>query len=160
MGDSSPAAQFDLRASEILNSVTDAVATFDREWRFTYLNDQAARMLSRTRGELLGQSVWDVFPETVGTASFTQFHPPLGIWFQVRAYPSPDDLSVFFQDISEQTERARRERFLADLAERARTLTDPDEVIGDAVRAVGEFFGVSRCIFADIEADTCGWPRD
>jgi PAS domain S-box-containing protein len=53
--------------------------------------------------------------------------------------------------------RAEREHFLADLAERARRLTDPDEVIADAVRSVGEFLGVSRCVFADIdiEADIC-----
>ncbi len=60
-------------------------------------------------------------------------------------------------DITERVERETRERFLANLAERARGLTDPDAVIADTVNSVGAFLGVSRCIFADIdiEADTC-----
>jgi PAS domain S-box-containing protein len=57
------------------------------------------------------------------------------------------------QDISERVERQTRERFLADLAERVRTLTDPDAVIADALRSVGQFLGASRCVFVDIEAD-------
>ncbi len=61
------------------------------------------------------------------------------------------------RDATERAERERRERFLADLAERARGMKDPDKVIADAVRSVGEFLGVSRCAFADIdiEGDTC-----
>ncbi len=161
-----------LRAAEILDSITEAFVTLDGEWRFTYLNDQAARMLARTRAELLGSSVWEAFPETVGTVSdreyrraiaervavwFEQFYAPLGAWFDVRAYPSSEGLLVFFQDITERAERGRRERFLAELAERARGLTDPDVVIADAVDSVGRFLGVSRCVFVDIdiEADVC-----
>ncbi|BDI30465.1 hypothetical protein CCAX7_25160 [Capsulimonas corticalis] len=53
--------------------------------------------------------------------------------------------------------RAARERFLADLAERQRKLSDPEEVIADAVRAAGQFLGVGRCVFGEIDlvADTC-----
>lgn len=56
--------------------------------------------------------------------------------------------------------RVERERFLADLAERARRMSVLNEVIADAVRSVGEFLGVSRCLFADIDikADTCAVP--
>ena len=59
-------------------------------------------------------------------------------------------------------ERGRSEWFLAELAARARMLTEPDEVIADAVRSLGEFLGVSRCVFADIdiEADICTIPLD
>jgi len=91
---------------------------------------------------------------------FEEFYPPLSAWFEVRAFPSPEGLSVFFHDITERVGRTQRERFLAALAERVRRLNDPDDVIADAVRSVGEFLGVSRCLFADIdiEADTCSVP--
>ncbi len=61
------------------------------------------------------------------------------------------------RDATEEGQRRERERFLAELAERARRFTDPDEVIADAVRSVGRFLGVARCVFVDIdiEADTC-----
>ena len=124
----------------------------------------------------MGKNVWTEFPAAVGSDFDRQYHhavgeqtavtfeayypPPLDTWFEVRAYPSAEGLSVFFHDITARVERGRRERFLADLAERARGLTDPDELIADAVRSVGEFLGVSRCLFADIdiEADTCAVP--
>jgi len=164
------------RTARILESITDAFFALDHEWRFTFLNAQAERLLLRPRAELLGRNVWAEFPATVGTDFDRHYHhavnaqtsvtfeayypPPLDTWFEVRAFPSPEGLSVFFHDITERVGRRQRERFLAELAERARRLTDPDEVIADAVRSVGAFLGVSRCLFADIdiEADTCSVP--
>ena len=162
-------------AARILESITDAFFALDRVWRFTYVNAQAERLLFRTRADLLGRDIWEEFPAALGSAfereyrraaeervaaAFEEFYPPLAAWFEVRAFPSPEGLSVFFHDITERVGRRRHERFLADLAERARTLTDPDDVIADAVRSVGEFLGVSRCLFADIdiEADICSVP--
>jgi serine phosphatase RsbU (regulator of sigma subunit) len=49
---------------------------------------------------------------------------------------------------------------MAELAEQARLVTDPSEVIANAVEAIGKFFRVDRCAFADIDvvADTCTIP--
>ena len=129
-------------ATRILESITDAFFALNHEWRFTYLNTQAERLLGRTRAELLGRNVWEEFPATVEAAFYREYHravaervpvtfeayypPPLDAWFEVRAFPSPEGLSVFFHDITARFERGRRERFLAELAERARRLTDAD----------------------------------
>ena len=101
----------------ILESVTDAFFALDRHWRFTFLNKAAEELLARGRSELLGASVWEKFPEAVGstfereyrravteqvTVEFEEFFPPLNRWFDVRAYPSPDGLSVYFRNITEQ----------------------------------------------------------
>ena len=120
--------------TRILESITDAFMTFDHDWRFTYINDQSERVMSRTREELLGRSFWDEFPEAVGSTfereyrravdeqtvvTFEEFYPPLGVWVEVRAYPSPDGLSVFYQDVSERKAmEIERER----LAERERNI--------------------------------------
>lgn len=164
-------------AVRILESITDAFFALDAGWRFTYVNAQAERLLARSREALLGCSVWEEFPDAVGSvfereyrhavieqaaASFEAFFPPLDTWFEVRAFPSNDGLSVFFHDISEQVRRRQRERLLTDLADRARRLPGPGEVIADALRSVGEFLGVSRCVFVDIDikADTCTTQPD
>ena len=169
--------QIRFHATDILAGITEAFMAFDRDWHFTYVNDQAERVLRRSRGDLLGRSVWEEFPEAVGstfereyrraaaeqtTITFEEFFPPLSAWFDVRAFPTAEGLSVFFHDITEPVERRRREQFLADLAERARSLTRREELIEDAVRSVGLFLGVSRCVFADIDivADTCTVPPD
>jgi PAS domain S-box-containing protein len=117
------------RYSNILESITDAFFALDHEWRFTYINQQAEALLQRTREELLGQSIWDKFPESVGTTFdgqyrkalaeqvsvvFEEFYPPLNLWFEVRAYPSQEGLSVYFHDITE------RRRSAAALLERTR----------------------------------------
>jgi len=90
-----------------MENISDAFIMLDRE---------AERQLQRTREDLLGQVMWDEFREAVNTAAdveyrqamrtqrttqFEQYYPPLGKWFAVRAYPSPEALAVYFRDISE-----------------------------------------------------------
>ena len=103
------------RTASILESVTDAFYALDDDWRFTYVNRQAERLLRRPREEMLGRNIWEEFPEAVGTRpyaeyrraiveqapiAFEEFYAPLGVWFEVRAYPSTDGLAVYFHDIS------------------------------------------------------------
>jgi len=137
------------RTADILESVTDAFYAFDAEWRFTYVNAHAARLLQRASADLLGRVVWDEFPEAVGTKPFTEyrravaeqvpvafeeFYVPLATWFEVRAYPSPKGLAVYFHDISARkvSEAALREAL-------ART-EDTLESIGDAFYALDADF--------------------
>lgn len=104
------------QVTTILESITDAFYAVDREWRFTYVNREAERLLKRSREELLGRSLWDEFSSAVGstfqhefrramaeqtTVEFEAIAPTIGIWLNVRAYPSDDGLSVFFRDISQ-----------------------------------------------------------
>ncbi len=136
------------QTSRILSSITDAFFSLDREWRFTYVNDQAQHVLARSREELLGREIWDEFPAAVGTqfetmyrraadegrtTQFEEFYPPLGAWYEVRAYPSPDGLSVYFHDITQKREaqelvreREAQFRFLADTIPQQIWITRPD----------------------------------
>jgi len=111
----------------VLDRVSDAFFALDHEWRFTYLNEQAERLLDRPRDDLVGRSVWDEFPEaadstfadeyrramqTQETVAFEEYFPPLATWFEVRAYPSESGLSVYFRDVSgrKASERALEQR--------------------------------------------------
>jgi PAS domain S-box-containing protein len=105
-----------VQISNILESITDAFFALDREWRFTYINQQAEPLLQRTREEMLGKNIWDEFPTAVGSnfdrqyrkavseqvsVSFEEYFPLMDSWFEVHAYPSQDGLSVYFHDITE-----------------------------------------------------------
>ena len=118
----------------ILESITDAFFALDHRWRFTYLNSAAARVLRRRREELLGQSVWEEFPEAVGlafyreyrraveervTVDFEEYFPPLETWFEVKAYPLKTGLAVYFRDINR---RKRAEEELRRSEERLRAV--------------------------------------
>ncbi len=110
------------RVAAILESITDAFLAVDLEWRFTYINEQAERILQRHRSELLGKPIWEAFPaaaiyrQQAETALKDQrslhfcYCPTPGIWLEVRVYPSPSGLAVYFSDITEdkQAEEALR----------------------------------------------------
>ncbi|WP_372911072.1 PAS domain-containing protein [Salinigranum sp.] len=107
----------------VLDRVSDAFFAVDTDWRFTYLNDRAERLLDRPREELVGQSIWEEFPEAVDstffeeyrraletqeTVAFEEYYPPLSTWFEARAYPSESGLSVYFRDVSVRKANERR----------------------------------------------------
>jgi PAS domain S-box-containing protein len=50
-------------------------------------------------------------------------------------------------------EREQRLRVLNDLAEATRAVTKPDDMMAAAVRVLGQYLGVSRCAYADVDAD-------
>lgn len=106
----------DSRLTTMLESITDAVVMVDREWRFTYINGYAERLLQCQREEVLGTNIWEKFPEAVGGRYYREYHralrdnvsvwfedhyAPLNLWTEIRAYPSEDGLAIYFLDISE-----------------------------------------------------------
>ncbi len=113
--------------ARLLETMTDAFFRLDRQWRFTYVNPEAERILARAADELLGRWIWDAFPESVGSQShqqyeravrsgapisFEDYFAPLDMWYEVRATPDSEGLSVFFHDVSDR-KRAEAQRELA-----------------------------------------------
>ncbi len=121
------------RAETILSSIDDGFVSFDDDWRFTYVNATAERLLQRTREGLIGRSVWDEYPAIVGTATeagyrramgervsvaFEAFYAPRQRWVDIRAYPTSDGgLSVYFRDATERKRAEEALRHLNDMLE-------------------------------------------
>ncbi|MFW5834489.1 MAG: PAS domain-containing protein, partial [Pseudomonadota bacterium] len=108
------------RLAETLESISDAFFTVDRDWTVTFVNSEFLRLLRKTRDEVVGTHLWQSFPEAVGTpfearyaealasgepVSFTNYYAPLDLWFAVKAYPTPEGLAVYFQDVTDQRQR-------------------------------------------------------
>ncbi|WP_456276419.1 PAS domain S-box protein [Bacillus sp. AK128] len=105
----------ELNAAEILERITDGFFSLDQNWNFTYVNKQASNLLFRNREDLFNKNIWEEFPEAVDLLFYKMYHkalneqvqvnfeayfPPLLAWFDVRAYPSDNGISVFFKDIT------------------------------------------------------------
>ncbi|BAY45073.1 two-component hybrid sensor and regulator [Scytonema sp. HK-05] len=116
----------------ILESITDAFVAFDRNWRYTYVNQAAAEILHKTPEQLIGKHVWnEVFPDLVGGVAYQEMHramaqqvpvsweefgEPVQRPLEVNAYPSAEGIAVYFRDISERKQaEAERERLLHEL---------------------------------------------
>ena len=107
------------RMENMLESLTDAFCAVDFDWRITYINGRALSMLAplnKTREGLLGKDLWEEFEELQGTnlanelrramqsrqmGSREFFYRRLAIWIEARLYPSPDGLTLYFQDITQ-----------------------------------------------------------
>ncbi len=113
----------------LLDRLTDGLLVFDDAWRFSYVNEPAARMLGREPGDLLGRHVWTTFPDAVGGPSFmayqrartehipvvaSEFYEPLGRLFEIRVYPVDRNLVVLFRDITSVQRAADELREYAD----------------------------------------------
>jgi len=140
----------------IFESITDAFFALDKEWRFTYLNSEAEKLLNRGKEELLGNNIWEELPELVGstfyleyrralakgvTVEFEEYYPPLETWVAVRAYPSESGLSVYFRDINE---RKKAEEALTQSEERYRVLYEDNPSMYFTLDTEGTVLSVNR----------------
>ena len=139
------------RMRKLYGGITDAIFVLNEDWEFTHLNEQAEEILQRSKAELIGENVWEQFPEAVDTTfqenyekamnqgetvEFETFYPPLDIWVRVRAIPIEDGLAVHFRDISEKKER---ERTIQRQNKRLRTIVENAPVVLFAFDEEGVF---------------------
>ena len=108
-------AKANLKAVEILESITEGFFSLDRAWRFDYINGEGCRILDRQPGDLAGKVLWEEYPGLEGTefervyhlamheretASFVGYYPHHDRWYEVTTYPAPEGISVYFRNVT------------------------------------------------------------
>jgi PAS domain S-box-containing protein len=104
------------RATAVLESISDAFVAVDRNWRFTYVNREAGRVLERGPNDLVGRDLWEEYPRLVGTeverayrtcvterlaSSVRAYDRGQERYYDVRAYPATDGLTIYFRDVTD-----------------------------------------------------------
>lgn len=113
-------------AWNVLEHIPDSFATFDRDYKVTYMNQAAARITAGVRIPHVGRRLWDLYPMLLGTpveqnfrrameeqvpVEFEQYFRTEDAekWFQFQLYPHPGEgLIVYMRDTTEarRTEQA------------------------------------------------------
>ncbi|RBY88566.1 SpoIIE family protein phosphatase [Blastococcus sp. TF02A-26] len=170
----------DVRVTRVLEAMPAGFYSLDRDWRFTYVNAAAERLLWHSRDELLGELLWDAFPAAVNSAfeeqyrtavrtgrpaTFDAYYPaPLDGWYEIRVWPSPEGLSVYFVEVTERREiqdraerAAQRLALLAQVSSELSGTLDVQAATGHLPRLVVPALA-DWCIVTLVDDD--GRPRD
>ncbi|MFL6193918.1 MAG: ATP-binding protein [Thermoanaerobaculia bacterium] len=141
------------RAVAILESLGDACFFVDRDWRFTYVSQLYFARYPVAKGDLIGRSLWEAYPELLGTIIEERYRLAMKTgepqqfesrsliserWFRVNVYPTGDGLAVSATDLTglkrveedlraAKEEAERRNQQLLELAAEARTAREAAE---------------------------------
>lgn len=106
-----------------IESITDSFFIIDNEWRFVKVNSAFEKMTNTPREEMLGNVLWDVYPEIMDSGfgkayyemiekresvKFTEYFEPIDKWLSTSAYPSAEGITIYVKDISDER-RAQEE---------------------------------------------------
>ncbi len=104
------------RLANLLNQVDDEFMMFDLDWRYIYVNQRAEQIAGYSRQDLLGRSLWEIFPDLKDTRfheelkqalaeqkirRFENYYEAWDCWYENRVYPSPDGIALFSTNITE-----------------------------------------------------------
>ncbi len=109
----------------VIASISDPLYALDEDWHFIYVNDYALGIWGKTRQELIGQYIWEIFPPV--TSNLIKLHSMLNQavseqhsltyeyysdtlvkgsthWWEINIYPGNAGVAVYFQDITPRKE--------------------------------------------------------
>lgn len=113
--------------SSVLESTTDNVMVFDRNWDVVYLNKGAAAFGAH-RDLKVGSNLWACYPHQEKLrfgreykeamlqqkpGKFEEYSGANQTWLEVQTFPTPETLTLFFRDISERKKADEELAFLA-----------------------------------------------
>ena len=99
--------------------ISDAYYAVDTEFRLTYWNDVIAERVGIPAEEILGENIWEQFPDIEGTlveetfrealdtqepASCEHYYEQRDYWAKLQVYPDEDGLAVISTDITDRKE--------------------------------------------------------
>jgi signal transduction histidine kinase/PAS domain-containing protein len=140
----------------ILESISHPFVVHDADWRFLFVNKPAVEALRPSLREpnkpLVGQVLWDAYPDIVGTdferemrraaterrpVTFEAFYPATGNWSQLTSFPLPNNgLATQWIDITDQRRAQEREQTLARASEILGSSLDYETTLEQLARVV------------------------
>lgn len=172
-----------LRVSEarfqaLFDQAVVGMVEFDSSGRISRANESYCRIVGRPMAEVVGatsdhythpadrdlarQHIGRLEASRVMRATFEKRYlrtDGAAVWARATLSPLFDDqgrltrLLGIVEDISEQKSAEERLRFLMNLSDMVRPLTDPDEIVAVSAQLLGEYVEADRCAYAEVAAD-------
>jgi PAS domain S-box-containing protein len=126
-----------LQLEQVLENLPDAASVFDSEWRWTYVNAPALRILASLGVDaesVVGRVLWETIPQIKGTrfesetvrakreglvVEYEEYLPELDAWMENTIVPVEGSVMTFSRDV---TRRKREEQGAKLLSEASRVL--------------------------------------
>ncbi|PFK46303.1 ATPase [Bacillus cereus] len=104
------------KVTSVIESITDGFFTLNNKWEFTYVNKHQYFPQRKTAKDVLGKNIREVFPNSVDTVMYKEFHRAMSerttvhfeffstsdeYWYEVIAYPYDDGICCIFKNITE-----------------------------------------------------------
>lgn len=99
---------------QLLESTNDAFYALDHSFRFTFVNQKAEEEMQCSRSELLGKTIWEMFPAMIDSdfeqpfyramnkrvpVQFEGFYAPKESWYEMAVNPyDSGGLTIFFRN--------------------------------------------------------------
>ncbi|MCO5385022.1 ATP-binding protein [Desulfosporosinus sp.] len=106
-----------LNIIKIMEGISDGFYALDRNAQFTFVNKETQKFIGGNNVELIGKSIWEVFPQIKGSLTYHKIYDAMSQnqsvhWeaeglanpdqnHEFHAYPYNEGLTVFFRDITE-----------------------------------------------------------
>lgn len=106
---------------ELLKQISDGVFVLNKDGQYLYVNPAAAKYVDRSPNELVGQIIWEEFPEdksgqlhtvvntvlqTQTNQRYRQYYSKVDQWYSYNVFPIREGVLVWYK---EDTERSKRE---------------------------------------------------
>ena len=88
---------------------------------------------------------------------FIQYTEAMGVWYDVYALRAGEagqhQISLLFTDITERKNQEERQQYLLQLSDALRAFSNPDDVLWEALKTVGEYLNLDRVIYNEIDPE-------
>jgi len=100
----------------LLENLTDAFMTLDRQWRITYANPKLLELVQSTSEDVIGRNIWERFPVVANSTTGAAYRRAMeervpvhvedlgafsGNWYDVIIHPWAEGIAVYARNITE-----------------------------------------------------------
>ena len=161
--------------NRILESISDAFYAIDENWKISYFNKEAERLLDRVAEQVIGNNFWEEFEPAKQTELFSvykdvmvqkkpksieYYDPPINAWYDISAYPAENGISVYFKNIDERIKAQEKillkTRQLDAIASFNTLLIKKEswlDALNESLQLFGEVTNADRVYFFDTNRD-------